>query len=110
MLLFRLKRIVKLGIKSLVLMKSRNSIPMAAWVMSILLVSVVITVSGCSRTEHRLQADREAYNVIAERNVDPRWQTPDYSIEIDPRRRYFDSCDPDRPPMPPDDPASNQYM
>ncbi|MBW8039798.1 MAG: hypothetical protein FVQ85_07345 [Planctomycetes bacterium] len=83
------------------------------WVMAVLLVSVVIAASGCSsteRTEHRLQADREAYDVIAERNVDPRWHTADYSIEIDPRSRYFDPYDPDRPPMPQDDPASNQYM
>ena len=91
------------------LMKSRNRIA-AAWVMPVLLVSVIIAVSGCSRTEHRIQADREAYNVIAERNVDPRWRAADYSIEIDPRSRYFDPHDPDRPPMPPDDPASNQYM
>ena len=55
------------------------------WVIPVLLVSVVIAVSGCSRTEHRLQADREAYGVIAERNVDPRWHADDYSIEIDPR-------------------------
>ncbi len=83
------------------------------WVMPVLLVSVVIAAGGCSRkerTEHRLQADREAYDVIAERNVDPRWHADDYSIEIDPRSRYFDPYDPDRPPMPPDDPASNQYM
>ncbi|TKJ36298.1 MAG: hypothetical protein CEE38_12860 [Planctomycetes bacterium B3_Pla] len=80
------------------------------WVMPFLLVSVVIAASGCSRTEHRLQADREAYDVIAERNDDPRWHADDYSIEIDPRSRYFDPCDPDRPPMPSDDPASRQYM
>ncbi|KPL27399.1 MAG: hypothetical protein AMJ72_09100 [Acidithiobacillales bacterium SM1_46] len=81
--------------------------------MPVLLVSVVIAAGGCSRTgrtEHRLQADREAYDVIAERNDDPRWHAADYSIEIDPRSRYFDPCDPDRPPMPPDDPASHQYM
>jgi hypothetical protein len=81
--------------------------------MAVLLVSVVICASGCSltdRTEHRLQADREAYDVIAERNVDTRWHAADYSIEIDPRSRYFDPHDPDRPPMPRDDPASNQYM
>jgi len=83
---------------------------LAVWVMPVLLLSVVIAVSGCSRTEHRLQADREAYDVIAERNVDPRWHAADYSIEIDPRSRYFDPHDPDRPPMPPDDPASHQYM
>lgn len=80
------------------------------WVMPVLLVSVIIAASGCSRTKHRLQADREAYGVIAERNVDPRWHAADYSIEIDPRSRYFDPHDPDRPPMPPDDPVSHQYM
>ncbi|HUV63293.1 MAG TPA: TolC family protein [Sedimentisphaerales bacterium] len=80
------------------------------WVMPFLLVSVVIAAGGCSRTGHRLQADREAYDVIAERNDDPRWHAADYGIEIDPRSRYFDPCDPDRPPMPPDDPASHEYM
>lgn len=83
------------------------------WVMPVLLVSVVIAASGCSlkeRTEHRLQADREAYDVIAERNVDPRWHAADYSIEIDPRSRYFDPYDQDRPPMPQDDPVSHEYM
>jgi len=91
-------------------MKSRDRVAAAAWVIPVLLISVVIAAGGCSRTEHRLQADREAYNVIAERNVDPRWCASDYSIEIDPRSRYFDPCDPDHPPMPQDDPASNRYM
>jgi len=91
------------------LMKLRDRIA-AAWVMPVLVVCAVITVSGCSRPEYRQQADREAYDVIAERNADPRWHANDYSIEMDPRSRYFDPCDPDRPPMPPDDPASNQYM
>ena len=110
MLFSRLRRTVKLGLKNLTLMKSRDRIAAAARAMPVLLVSVVLAASGCSRTEHRLQADREAYDVIAERNVDSRWREADYSIEIDPRSRYFDPCDPDRPPMPQDDPASNQYM
>jgi len=94
------------------LRKKRERIVAAAWVMPVLLVSVVIAAGGCSRTgtEHRLQADREAYDVMAERNVDPRWHVTDYSVEIDPRSRYFDPCDPDHPPMPQDDPASHQYM
>ena len=92
------------------LVKSRDRIAVVVRAIPVLLVSVVIAVSGCSRTEFRLQADREAYNVIAERNVDSRWHTADYSIEIDPRSRYFDPCDPDYPPMPQDDPASHQYM
>ena len=81
-----------------------------AMVMLVVLASVAIAGNGCSRTKYRLQADREAHDVIAERNVDPRWCATDYGIEIDPRSRYFDPCDPDCPPMPPDDPASHEYM
>ncbi len=84
--------------------------PPPVWLVLALLASVVIAANGCSRTKYRLQADREAYDVIAERNVDPRWCVADYSIDIDPRSRYFDPYDPDRPPMPPDDPGSHQYM
>jgi hypothetical protein len=69
-----------------------------------------VAISGCSRAKYRVQADREAYQTIAEKNVDPRWCEADYSIEIDPRSRYFDRYDPDCPPMPPDDPASHRYM
>ncbi len=70
----------------------------------------MVTANGCSRTKYRLAADREAYDVIGERNADPRWRAPGYRIEMDPRSRYFDPCDPDCSPMPPDDPTSNQYM
>lgn len=85
-------------------------IPAAARGMPLLLVSVVIIAGGCSRTEYRRQADQDVYDVIAGRKKDPRWHTSDFSIEIDPRSRYFDPCDPDRPPMPEDDPASHKYM
>jgi len=91
-------------------MKLGSRIAYAARMIPVLLASVAITVGGCSRTEHRLKADRAAYDAIAERNADPRWHATDYSIELDPRSRYFDPCDPDHPPMPQDDPASNQYM
>ncbi|MEO1614749.1 MAG: TolC family protein [Planctomycetota bacterium] len=65
---------------------------------------------GCSPTQHRLNADREAYCTIAERNADPRWSQSDLSIQMDPRSRYFDSYHPDCSPMPKDDPASHRYM
>jgi hypothetical protein len=100
---------MELGLKGLTLVKSRDCIA-AAWMVPVLLGSIFIAAGGCSRTEHRLHADRAAYDVIAERNGDPRWHAADYSIEIDPRSRYFDPHDLDRPPMPQDDPASNQYM
>ncbi|MHC4876951.1 MAG: TolC family protein [Planctomycetota bacterium] len=57
-----------------------------------------------------MQADRDAYSLIEERNGDPRWATADYSIELDPRSRYYDVYDPDHAPMPQDDPASHEYM
>lgn len=65
---------------------------------------------GCSQTQHRLSADREAYCTIAERNCDPRWAERDVSIELDPRSRYFDPYNPDFSPMPADDPAAHRYM
>ena len=73
-------------------------------------VAFVVVANGCSRAKYRLQADREAYDVIAERNADPRWCATDYGIEMDPRSRYFDPYNPDRSPMPADDPTSHQYM
>ena len=99
-----------MGLKSLMLKKSRARIAPAVRGIPVLLVTVAIVAGGCSRTEHRLHADREVYDAIAERNADPRWHAADYSIEMDPRSRYFDPCDPDRPPMPQDDPAAHQYM
>ena len=40
---------------------------------SLALTCASVAINGCSRTKYRLQADREAYHAIAERNVDPRW-------------------------------------
>jgi hypothetical protein len=65
---------------------------------------------GCSLPRYRLSADREAYQVVAEKATSPRWAQPGFSIAIDPRSRYYDQYDPDREPMPPDDPAAHQYM
>ena len=48
--------------------------------------------------------------MIEEKSNDPRWAVDDFSIEMNPRSRYYDDYDPDKPPMPPDDPASHQYM
>ena len=65
---------------------------------------------GCTPTKYRLDADREAYSTIAERNCDPRWAQSDLGIDMDPRSRYFDPYNPDCSPMPADDPAAHRYM
>lgn len=73
-------------------------------------LAILTQLSGCSQSQHRRDADREAYCTIAERNNDPRWAESDLSIEMDPRSRYFDPYNPDCSPMPLDDPASHRYM
>lgn len=75
------------------------------------LLTLVVILSGCQRrTYYRRQADQEVGGIVAEKQTDPRWAMPGFSIEYDPRSRYFDAYNPDRPPMPPDDPASHVYM
>ena len=76
----------------------------------LVLLAFIVVASGCSRAKYRIQADREAYDVIAERNADPRWCATDFGIDMDPRSRFFDPYNPDRSPMPADDPTSHQYM
>jgi outer membrane protein TolC len=80
------------------------------WATFSLLAYATAFVCGCSQTEYRLQADREAYATIAERNDDPRWAADRFDIDLDPRSRYFEPYDPDHSPMPLDDPASHRYM
>lgn len=65
---------------------------------------------GCSRSHYRVQADHDAYGVIAERSFDPRWAADKTRIDMDPRSRYFDAYSADCPPMPQDDPLSQRYM
>ncbi|MFO0896293.1 MAG: hypothetical protein U0836_02590 [Pirellulales bacterium] len=65
---------------------------------------------GCSRQHYRLQADRDVYHLVKEKSNDPRWALPGFKIDQDPRARYFDPTNPDREPMPLDDPYSHEYM
>jgi outer membrane protein TolC len=69
-----------------------------------------LLLSACTRAHYRESADKEVAQLIAEKSKDPRWGLESFSIDIDPRSRYYDPSDPDRPPMPPDDPASHELM
>lgn len=68
------------------------------------------SLNGCSRQFWRKQADRDTYNAIGEKLNDPRWQLPRTSLTPDPRSRFYDPFDPDREPLPPDDPAAHEFM
>jgi len=75
-------------------------------VLSILLVCL----GGCSRGFWRRQADRDVYNLLAQKTSDPRWNVPRVHVRPDPRSRLYDSYDLDHGPLPPDDPAAGQYL
>lgn len=81
------------------------------WLLCVVVVISAVAASGCSRRRFRLAADKQAYDLIAEKGaMCPAWDTGPWSIYGDPRSRYYDPCEPDRPPMPPDDPCSHVFM
>jgi len=59
---------------------------------------------------YRERADRQSYQILAEKITDERWAVPELDITPDPRSRFHDPYDPDFPPLPPDDPTAHQYM
>src|SRR5262245_35448820 len=62
---------------------------------------------GCTRRFYRNQADRDVAGVIAGKDVFPEWKIENYNGAYpDGRARFSDPTNPDRPPMPPDDPAA----
>lgn len=78
----------------------------------ICLLGLAATITaGCHRAYYRKQADHEAYCIIDEKVIDSA-QNPGepLRIELDRRSRMFNPFDPDRPPMPTDDPYSHRYM
>ncbi len=75
-----------------------------------LAIVLAVSLSGCTRAYHRRDADRETYHALRERTNDPRWDLPRITIDVPPQSRLFDPFNPDRPPIPPDDPAAHRYM
>ncbi len=88
----------------------RSAVPAARalWPAFLLIGSLaaLVTLSGCTRRFFRNAADLEVSDVLSEKNVDPRWQLDDYNVYPNPLARFADWTNPDRPPMPPDDPAA----
>src|SRR5262249_56585677 len=62
-------------------------------------------VSGC-RSFARRSADKEVAEVLGEKDRNPDWKVENFHVYADPRARFADPTNPDRPPMPPDDPAA----
>ena len=73
-------------------------------------VGVAMTMIGCSRSYYRNYADKDVYAIERERAVDPRWRVPARPVEADPKSRIGDPFDPDREPIPLDDPAARLFQ
>jgi len=75
-------------------------------VLMLLMVLGLLAGAGCSRRFFRKQADREVLGLLAEKDKDTRWKIEHLHVYPDPRSRFADWTNPDRPPMPPDDIAA----
>ncbi|RLS56702.1 MAG: hypothetical protein DWH91_06080 [Planctomycetota bacterium] len=87
----------------------RRKLPNVAWRLAAAGV-MLAGLTGCSRAFWRQQADRDAYEAISERMTDFRWQLPRFDVTPHPESRFYDPYDPDKGPLPPDDPAAHAYM
>ncbi|HUR55200.1 MAG TPA: hypothetical protein VMZ71_13785 [Gemmataceae bacterium] len=70
--------------------------------------AILALAPGCSRKFFRQRADKEVENVISQKNIYPDWQVRNWNVYPDPRARFADASNPDRPPYPPDDPAARR--
>jgi hypothetical protein len=66
---------------------------------------VLLIATGCTRRFYREQADKQAEEVLTEKDRDP-WKIENWHVYPDPLARFADPANPDRPPMPFDDPGA----
>ncbi len=73
---------------------------------SALAIATLTNAGGCGREFFREWADQDVTEAVFEKSRDPRWRVDLFSIESPALARYADPYDPDRPPAPPDDYAT----
>ena len=64
------------------------------------------TGAGCGREFFRNWADQDVSEAVFEKSRDPRWKLEEFSVEPPALSRFANPYDPDRPPAPPDDYAT----
>ncbi|MFK7738647.1 MAG: TolC family protein [Pirellulaceae bacterium] len=90
--------------------RKRHKAGSGAFYFVLLALLVMLAATACTRSHYRQAADQEAYCLIGEKSADPRWHAPRYDIALDAQSRYYDSTNPDCPPMPQDDPTAHSLM
>src|ERR1700730_8278902 len=76
----------------------------------LLLLAVLVGATsgvGCSRHFFRNRADTEVADTLAEKDRYPAWKIEQYHVYPDPRAPLAHPPTPDRPAVPPDDPAAS---
>lgn len=74
---------------------------------AVLILLPLFLSTGCTRHYFRTRADLEVDQILKDKDQFPFWKIDQYRGPYpDPRARFGDQTDPDRPPMPPDDPAA----
>lgn len=61
---------------------------------------------GCTRRFYRDRTDRDVEQILTEKNCFDPWRIEQWHAYPDPMARFADPTNPDRPPMPPDDPGA----
>ena len=62
--------------------------------------------AGCTRRYYREQTDKDVSEILANKDKYEDWKIENWWVYPHPLSRFADSSNPDRPPMPPDDPAA----
>ncbi len=86
-------------------MRGRTQIPRRSLI-GLLLAMLIAAAPGCTRHFFRDRADVQAEQVLREKDVLPNAKIEQFHVYPDSRARFADSTNPDRPPMPPDDPMA----
>ncbi|MES1212994.1 MAG: TolC family protein, partial [Singulisphaera sp.] len=76
----------------------------------VVLLSVLGASSGCTRNFYRTQADNEISYTLHQLSSLSKYPLEYFNVYTDKRSRLFDPTNPDRPPMPPDDPQAHKLM
>ncbi len=78
---------------------------------SLSLCMLVLLANGCTRTRYRMAADRDSYRVLQEKAACAnKALPPGYSVQPDPRARFYDPTNPDCPQLPVQRPVLYGYQ